>query len=101
MHDSEYAALPQGNVHPSCEATQLPQALATPDPLFESLNKNAKLTISFIIGTDGKVESPLILEGAGTSDQSVLFAVRTWRYRPALCNGVPMPVEATVEFSRR
>jgi TonB family protein len=101
MHDSEYAALPQGNVRPSCEATQLPQALATPDPLFESLNKNAKLTISFIIGTDGKVESPLILEGAGTSDQSVLFAVRTWRYRPALCNGVPMPVEATVEFSRR
>jgi hypothetical protein len=27
--------------------------------------------------------------------------VRYWRYRPALCNGVPTDAEAKVEFSSR
>jgi len=30
-----------------------------------------------------------------------LEAVRFWRYRPAMCNGVPTEAEAKVEFSSR
>ena len=102
VHESEFAALQGGDMNPNCEATQMPQALATPDPLLQTADKNSKVTVSFIIGTDGKVQSPLILGSAGSSeDQSLLFTVRSWRYRPGLCNGVPMEVEATVEFSRR
>jgi TonB family protein len=102
VHASEFAALQGGEMNPNCEATQMPQALATPDPLLQSPNKNSKVTVSFIIGTDGKVQSPLILDGTGSlEEQRLLFAVRSWRYRPGLCNGVPMEVEATVEFSRR
>jgi len=63
---------------------------------------SAKITVSFIVGTDGRVHSPLILESAGVSeDRTVLNAVRSWRYRPALCNGVPTEAEAKVEFSNR
>jgi TonB family protein len=102
VHDSEYAALQGGDMNPNCEATQMPQALTTPDPLLQAADKNSKVTVSFIIGTDGKVQSPLILDGTGNYGyQSLLSAVRSWRYRPGLCNGVPMEVEATVEFSRR
>jgi TonB family protein len=102
VHDAEFAALPQTVTHANCEATQLPQALATPDPLLDGPDRNAKIEVSFIVGTDGRVHSPLILEGAGGSeDRTVLNTVRSWRYRPALCNGVPTEAEAKVEFSNR
>lgn len=101
VHDSEFAAL----THPAlsaCGAVQPPQALATPDPLLDDVEVNAKASVSFIIGTDGRVHSALILESAGPNeDRTILDAVRFWRYRPALCNGVPTESEAKVEFSSR
>jgi len=87
---------------PLCEDVQPPEALATPDPLFAPASKGQKVTISFIIGTDGRVHSPLILQSAGlTGDRHVLQTVRTWRYRPATCNGVPTEIEGKIEFSSR
>jgi TonB family protein len=63
---------------------------------------SAKVKVSFIIGTDGRVHSPLILESAGaTGDRNVLRTVRTWKYRPATCNGVPTEAEGKIEFSSR
>jgi Gram-negative bacterial TonB protein C-terminal len=102
VHDSEYAALMHSANLSGCSAAQPPQALATPDPLLEEVDSKAKISVSFIIGTDGLVHSPLILESAGPAeDRTVLAAVRFWRYRPALCNGVPTDAEAKVEFSSR
>lgn len=87
---------------PSCESVQPPEALTTPDPLFTSSALGRKVKISFIIGIDGRVHSPLILESAGISgDRRVLQTVRTWRYRPATCNGVPTETEGKVEFSKQ
>jgi TonB family protein len=61
-----------------------------------------KIKVSFIVGADGLVQSPLILQSAGGSgDRNVLRSVRAWRYRPATCNGVPMEAEGKIEFSRR
>ena len=102
VHDSEFAAVEHPATRPACEATQPPRALATPDPLVEEPESNAKVTVSFIVGTDGRVHSPLVLASAGSSeDRTILDAVRTWRYRPATCNGVPTDAEAKVEFSSR
>jgi TonB family protein len=85
-----------------CEATRPPEALATPDPLLGRPDPDTSVTVSFIIGTDGLVHSPLVLSSAGPSeDRVVLEAVRGWRYRPALCNGVPTESEAKVQFSGR
>ena len=87
---------------PSCEEVQPPEALATPDPLFTSTARGKNVKVSFIIGTDGHVHSPLILESAGLAgDRHVLQTVRTWRYRPATCNGVPTETEGKIEFSSR
>ncbi len=87
--------------HTSCAAAQPPQALATPNPLLDQPDAN-KITVSFIIGADGRVHSPLILESAGAiEDRNVLAAVRSWRYRPAMCNGVPAEAEGKIEFSSR
>ena len=102
VHDSQFAAVPHASARTTCAATQPPQALATPNPLLDQPEPNAKITVSFIIGADGLVHSPLILESAGASeDRTVLDAVRSWRYRPAMCNGVPTEAEGKIEFSSR
>jgi TonB family protein len=87
---------------PACEDVQPPEALATPDPILTPAAGGKKVKVSFIIGTDGRVHSPLILESAGLAgDRHVLQTVRTWRYRPATCNGVPTETEGKIEFSSR
>lgn len=102
IHDSKFALVPHAIARPSCEATQPPQALATPNPLLDQPDLNARITVSFIVGADGRVHSPLILESGGSrEDRTVLDAVRSWRYRPALCNGVPTEAEGKIEFSSR
>ena len=102
VHDSEFAAMAHPAVRGQCGAVQPPQALATPDPLLDETDLNSRVSVSFIIGVDGRVHSALILESAGPNeDRTILDAVRFWRYRPALCNGVPTEAEAKVEFSSR
>jgi TonB family protein len=86
----------------ACENVQPPQPLTTPDPLFTPSSQGRKVQVSFIIGIDGRVHSPLILESAGLAgDRQVLATVRTWRYRPATCDGVPTETEGKIEFSSR
>ena len=86
----------------SCADAQPPEPLMTPDPLLTPASQGRRVRVSFIIGIDGRVHSPLILESSGiVGDRRVLATVRTWRYRPATCNGVPTEIEGKVEFSSR
>jgi TonB family protein len=98
---AEFENVPHVSWRGSCEQVQAPEALMTPDPLL-STGQERKVKVSFIIGVDGRVHSPLILESAGLSgDRRVLETVRRWRYRPAMCNGVPTEIEGKIEFSIR
>lgn len=102
LRDSRFSSISRTSSRRACSSTQPPEALATPDPLLEPPNSSLKITVSFIVGTDGRVHSPFILESAGLwEDRRVLNAVRSWRYRPATCNGVPTEAEAKVEFFSR
>jgi TonB family protein len=99
---SQFMDVPHIAQRRSCEEVQPPEALTTPDPLLAAGTTGRRVKVSFIIGIDGRVHSPLILESAGwVGDRRVLQTVRTWRYRPALCNGVPTEAEGKVEFSIR
>ncbi len=99
---AQYVDVPHISSLPACADVQAPQALTTPDPLFTTWTNGRRVKVSFIIGTDGRVHSPLILESAGVAgDRRVLQTVRTWRYRPAMCNGVPTETEGKIEFSSR
>jgi len=85
---------------PACERVDPPEALLTPDPLLPVEPDGPLVRVSFIIGSDGRVHSPFVLFSAGANeDAAVLRAVRGWRYRPALCNGVPTDFEVRVRFS--
>lgn len=97
-HHQRLTSQPAENV--SCEVVKPPEPLATPGPL--TLKARSKVSVSFVIGNDGQVHSPVILQSAGTTeDESVLEIMRTWRYRPASCNSVPTESEVKVEFSSR
>ena len=101
-HISEFAPVSQPLALPKCGNVHPPEALLTPDPLLHVDDDDLKVRVSFIVGTDGRVHSAFILDSGGPGeDQIVLRAVRVWRYRPALCNGVPTDSEALVRFSIR
>lgn|SRR5689334_15137491 len=102
VHFSEFAAVPHYSARSRCERTHPPEALTTPNPIVGPIDPAVKVRVSFIVGADGRVHSPLILESAGNSeDQTILETVRSWRYRPAMCNGVPTETEGKIEFSSR
>jgi TonB family protein len=99
---SQFVDVPHVTLQPACEDVRPPEPLTTPDPLFAPAAHGRRVKVSFIIGIDGRIHAPLILESAGVSgDRHVLQTVRTWRYRPATCNGVPTETEGKIEFSSR
>jgi protein TonB len=68
---------------------------------------NAKLAhlqgevyIAAVIGKDGKTEDLRPISGSPVLIQSVLDAVKQWRYSPAMCGTKPlaMQTELLVEF---
>jgi TonB family protein len=99
---SQFVDVPHVSARAVCLDVQPPEALTTPSPMFAAAAYGRRVKVSFIIGTDGRVHSPLILESAGLSgDRDVLQVVRSWRYRPATCDGVPTEIEGKIEFSIR
>lgn len=102
IHNSEFADVPHTSARSRCERTHPPEALTTPNPVLGGSVPATKVKVSFIVGADGRVHSPFILESAGTAeDHTILETVRSWRYRPAMCNGVPTETEGRIEFSSR
>jgi len=103
VRSSFFREMARGAQSRSCEANLPPEPLATPAPMLDSTD-HLRLTVSFVVGIDGRVYGPLVLEGMSQgvrADQArpVVDAVRTWRFRPAVCNGAPTEAEAKVEFS--
>jgi TonB family protein len=102
VHASEFSPLAEPLALPRCGASRPPEALATPDPLLKIEDVNLRVRVSFVVGADGHVYSPFIMDSGGPSeDRVVLHVVQRWRYRPAMCNGVPTDSEARVLFSNR
>lgn len=99
-HISEFSPVSPPLALPKCGAIRPPEALLTPDPLLHPGDEERNVRVSFIVGTDGHVHSAFVLDSGGPDeDRIVLSTVRFWRYRPALCNGVPTDSEARVRFS--
>jgi TonB family protein len=103
VHLLKFQPLEEADVAMECESTEPPQALATPHSWVAAIPDHAKIVVNFIIGTDGQVYSPFVLDGAGSDalDRKLVDEVRRWHYRPALCNGVPTDAEVKVQLSGR
>lgn len=55
------------------------------------------VVVDFIVGRDGRVEKPFVLEGADSAVH-VLDVMTRWNYRPALCDGLPVEAEGRVKL---
>ncbi len=102
VHIAQFSPVSEPLALPTCGSVHPPEALVTPDPFLHGNDDSMEVRVSFIVGADGRVHSAFVMESGGPAvDQNVLRAVRLWRYRPALCNGVPTDAEASVRFRIR
>jgi hypothetical protein len=98
--EPKFIRVPHADASEGCEVTRLPEPLTTPNPMLDFAGSEKSLSVDFVVGIDGLVHSAFLLKSAGEKqDQLILDVVRSWRYRPAMCNGVPTEAEATVDFS--
>lgn len=103
VHLLKFQPLEEADVEMECESTVAPEALATPHVWVTAIPDNTKIVVNFIVGTDGQVYSPFVLDGTGSHAlfRKLVEEVRRWHYRPALCNGVPTDAEVRVQLSSR
>jgi TonB family protein len=60
------------------------------------------VVLRIVVNAQGEVEQASVVKSLGLGlDQAALRTVRTWKFRPATRNGVPVPVRVMVEISFR
>jgi TonB family protein len=88
----------------TCDDMQMARLAKKGEPIYPQEAKLAHLQgdvyIAAVIGEDGKVEDLRPVRGAPVLIQSVLDAVKQWRYSPAMCGTKPVAVqtELLVQF---
>ena len=69
-------------------------------PVYPQEAKEKKITgsvvLAAVIGKDGTVEELRVASGPGPLQKSALDAVRQWRYKPFLLNGVAIEIKTTI-----
>jgi len=82
---------------PNCSDGFQPQPIFTPKAMLEI--NGLRVLVDLIVNAQGRIESPLILESSGeTNAKQTLGIIQQWRFRPAICNGVPTNIELRVLF---
>ncbi|MGA2572011.1 MAG: energy transducer TonB [Terracidiphilus sp.] len=70
------------------------------DPVYPPIARAARISgtvvLDAVISKTGSVESLHVVSGHPMLVQAALDAVRQWRYRPFLLNGMPVEVQTTV-----
>jgi TonB family protein len=60
------------------------------------------VVLSLVIGTDGTASDVQLRKGVGYGlDEQALNAVTQWTFKPGMRDGVPVPVQATIEVNFR
>jgi protein TonB len=60
------------------------------------MRREGRVELSAIIAADGTIESLEVVSGDPLFYGSALEAVRQWRYRPTILNGLPVEVETRI-----
>jgi len=83
-----------------------PVPIYSPEPAYSEQARQAKfqgkVTLWIVVGPDGTVRSVRVTKPLGMGlDEEAAKTVRSWRFKPGLRQGVPVPVEVQVEVSFR
>ncbi|MBV8206599.1 MAG: hypothetical protein JO041_07390 [Acidobacteria bacterium] len=83
----------------SCTAFTPPQALSERAPL--GLENETQARLNFVVTREGEVSGIVVLHLSAGDERNLIGAVMGWRFRPAMCDGVPTESEADLELSSR
>jgi TonB family protein len=83
-----------------------PIPIYKPDPMYSEEARKAKyqgtVVVYIIVDASGAVTDCRVVKPLGLGlDEKAVETVRTWKFKPALKNGVPVPVRVMVEVSFR
>jgi protein TonB len=83
-----------------------PVAIYSPDPPYTEQAREAKyqgdVVLEIVVQPDGSVSAVQVVKPAGLGlDQSAVKTVRTWKFKPGLRNGAPVPVRMLVDVTFR
>ncbi len=80
-----------------------PQVTYDPEPKYpEHGEDGVTVVISTVVGVDGTPQDPYVTNRVRKDfDQAALDAVRQWRFKPAVCDGEPVPVVISVQINFR
>jgi periplasmic protein TonB len=97
---------PQGAIEAgNCQGgvAKPPHAEYSPDPGYpDHHNENTMVVIWTIIGVDGKPQDVRIARSGGQDfDRLALEMAQKWRFKPATCDGLPMPAQINIEIAFR
>jgi protein TonB len=65
-------------------------------PLAVAARVQGSVRLECVIGEDGRVSEVAVVQGHPLLDAAAVEAVRQWRYRPTLLNGVRVSLVLTV-----
>jgi len=90
---------PAGTVHvPSSIISGL--AISKPEPVYPPIAKAAHVQgmvlLHATISKEGTIENLEVINGNGMLTNAAMDAVRRWRYRPYILDGVPVEVETSI-----
>lgn len=76
------------------------KVISSPSPVYPAIAKAARISgtvnLAATIGKDGTIQNLRVVSGPPMLQQSALDAVRRWRYKPTVLDGVPVDVETTI-----
>jgi TonB family protein len=79
-----------------------PKALETPSPEPMSSDDKGHIVFKVTIGTDGLVHDPILIKSTASrrGDANALATIKKWRFKPAMKDGVPIPVMINIEITQ-
>ena len=80
-----------------------PELLQRVEPVYPEIAVMAKVTgtviLEAVVATDGRVEAVKVLRPVRFLEQAAVDAVKQWRYKPLILNGLPTPFVLTVTLT--
>jgi TonB family protein len=95
-----------GILRAGVDGAGMPTCVYCPDPSYSDASRAAKfqgvVVLSVVVTLEGKADSIYVVKGApfGLATKAIA-AVRTWKFKPAQKDGMPVPVRVPVELTLR
>jgi TonB family protein len=84
-------------------AVPLPEKIFDVPPTYPGVARTARLQgvvdVEIVVGTTGSVEQTRVVHSVHSLDDAAIAAIKQWKYKPTVINGVAVPVLMIVHVS--